>query len=194
MRRREKEQEMIRATCSYQLPGESLHDFRLAFNRNSSLKEVTKDAYEVCTYHFHFYAGFKISKNKILTRIFCKFVKVFTIRFWEVSFHDFDLFFQLSSIKVPIEQCRLVTYDRSKNTIECSFEGKDDERISDLLDKVYKRDFFLQIREKDEEFKTHRPGGTVTNKPFVYIVWEKMKILRVRMRYLRTLVLRTSTL
>lgn len=43
---------------------------------------------------------------------------------------------------VPIEQCRLVSYNRLHNSIECSFEGKDDETIADILGKIH---FFKKL-------------------------------------------------
>lgn len=68
---------------------------------------------------------------------------------------------------VPIEQCRLVSYNSSQNSIECSFEGRDEEMISDIVSSLktnYKTDSFntdwlLEIRHKDQEFIEYKPGG-----------------------------------
>lgn len=76
---------------------------------------------------------------------------------------------------VPIEQCRLVSYNRLHNTIECSFEGRDEETISDVIGSMkykfktdsYKIDWLLEIRNKDQEFIEYKPGGVNLK---VYIV------------------------
>lgn len=66
---------------------------------------------------------------------------------------------------VPIEQCRLVSYNRLHNTIECSFEGRDEETIADIIGslksnyKTDRTDWLLEIRNKDQEFMEYKPGG-----------------------------------
>lgn len=63
---------------------------------------------------------------------------------------------------VPIEQCRFVSYNRLQDSIECSFEGRDDEPISDILSSLkcpVKTDWLLEIRHKDAEFMEYKPGG-----------------------------------
>lgn len=68
---------------------------------------------------------------------------------------------------VPIEQCRLVSYNRLHDTIECSFEGQNDRTIADVIANLkcdfktdtYKTDWLLEIRNKDQEFVEYKPGG-----------------------------------
>lgn len=68
---------------------------------------------------------------------------------------------------VPIEQCRLVSYNRLHDTIECSFDGQDESTIADVIANLkcnYKSDTFktewlLEIRNKDQEFVEYKPGG-----------------------------------
>ncbi|XP_044731770.1 ubiquitin carboxyl-terminal hydrolase 47 isoform X2 [Chrysoperla carnea] len=63
---------------------------------------------------------------------------------------------------IPLEQCRLVSYDRVQDTIECSFEGKEDEPIGEILSNGWRRtcktEFLLEMRQKDEEFEKYQPG------------------------------------
>lgn len=67
---------------------------------------------------------------------------------------------------VPIEQCRLVSYNKLHETIECSFEGRDEQTIAYVLATMKcsyksdgKTDWLLEIREKDQEFVEYKPGG-----------------------------------
>ena len=65
---------------------------------------------------------------------------------------------------VPIERCRLVNYDRLQDSIECSFEGKEEESIGEILNSLrgtYKNDMLLEIRKEDEQFETYQPGGMI---------------------------------
>lgn len=59
---------------------------------------------------------------------------------------------------VPLECCRLVSYDSAKDSIECSLEGKEGELLSDLLQN-YKNEFLLEIRKEGEEFEVYKPGS-----------------------------------
>ncbi|XP_069705284.1 ubiquitin carboxyl-terminal hydrolase 47 isoform X2 [Periplaneta americana] len=66
---------------------------------------------------------------------------------------------------VPLERCRLVNYDKLQDTIECSFEGRDEEPVGEILNSVrgnYKYDLLLEIRKEDAQFETYQPGGVAT--------------------------------
>ncbi|PSN42002.1 Ubiquitin carboxyl-terminal hydrolase 47 [Blattella germanica] len=66
---------------------------------------------------------------------------------------------------VPLERCRLVNYDRLQDTIECSFEEREDEPIGEILSSLrgnYKYDLLMEIRKEDQEFETYQPGGVAT--------------------------------
>ncbi|XP_021936857.1 ubiquitin carboxyl-terminal hydrolase 47-like isoform X2 [Zootermopsis nevadensis] len=70
---------------------------------------------------------------------------------------------------VPIERCRLVNYDRLQDTIECSFEGREDDSVGDILNGLRgnsKYDFLLEIRKDGAEFETYQLGG-ISAKVFV---------------------------
>lgn len=63
---------------------------------------------------------------------------------------------------VPIEHCRLVSYNRLQDSIECSFEGRDDDTIADIIASLkctLKSDWLLEIRARDAEFVEYKPGG-----------------------------------
>lgn len=63
---------------------------------------------------------------------------------------------------VLLEDCRLVNYNRLQESIEVSFEGRDDEPIIDILSSLktmHKHDFLLEIKPKDGEFQVYQPGG-----------------------------------
>lgn len=68
---------------------------------------------------------------------------------------------------VPIEQCRLVSYNRLHDTIECSFEGQEEKTIAEVLSNLksnyktdtFKTDWLFEIRNKDAEFVVYKPGG-----------------------------------
>lgn len=63
---------------------------------------------------------------------------------------------------VPPECCRLVSYNCAQETIECSFEGREEDTIGDILNSVslpIKTDWLLEIRNKDAEFIEYKPGG-----------------------------------
>uniref|UniRef100_A0A1B6DYN4 Ubiquitin carboxyl-terminal hydrolase 47 n=1 Tax=Clastoptera arizonana TaxID=38151 RepID=A0A1B6DYN4_9HEMI len=65
---------------------------------------------------------------------------------------------------VPLEDCRLVNYSYIYETIEASFEGRENDHIGDILSSLKsmcKNDFLLDIKAKDEEFQVYQPGGAV---------------------------------
>lgn len=78
--------------------------------------------------------------------------------------------FYLQSLRlegvVPLERCRLVNYDRLQDTIECSFDGRENDPISEILSSLrgnYKYDLLLEIRGEDAEFEVYQPGGKCRN-------------------------------
>ena len=62
---------------------------------------------------------------------------------------------------VALERCRLVLYDRLQDSVEGSFDGKDEEPISDLLSATGhgKHDLMLETKKNDEPWKPHKPGS-----------------------------------
>jgi len=60
---------------------------------------------------------------------------------------------------VPLEHCRLVSYDRLQDTIECSFEGCANDPIGETLNSLRGNGLLLEIRGEDAEFETYLPGG-----------------------------------
>ena len=60
---------------------------------------------------------------------------------------------------VPLERCRLVSYDRLQDTIECSFEGHTNDPIGETLSGLRGNGMLLEIRGEDAEFETYLPGG-----------------------------------
>lgn len=64
---------------------------------------------------------------------------------------------------VPLERCRLVNYDRLQDTIECSFEGRENDPISEILSSLRGYDLLLEIRREDAEFEVYQPGGKFKN-------------------------------
>ncbi|XP_024942209.1 ubiquitin carboxyl-terminal hydrolase 47 isoform X2 [Cephus cinctus] len=73
---------------------------------------------------------------------------------------------------VNLDQCRLVSYDRRSDLIECSFEGKELETISEIWRGDNRFDLLLEIRKKDQKFETYLPGG-IALKVFVVDVLKK---------------------
>jgi ubiquitin carboxyl-terminal hydrolase 47 len=63
---------------------------------------------------------------------------------------------------VPLEHCRLVSYDRLQDTIECSFEGCANDPIGETLGGLRGNGLLLEIRREDAEFETYLPGGVAT--------------------------------
>ncbi|KAK6626939.1 hypothetical protein RUM44_009416 [Polyplax serrata] len=62
---------------------------------------------------------------------------------------------------VPLERCRLVSYDELRKTIECSFEGKDEDTIGEIC-LNHGTDFLMDIREEGEEFEVYKWGDINT--------------------------------
>ncbi|XP_075229694.1 ubiquitin carboxyl-terminal hydrolase 47-like [Lycorma delicatula] len=63
---------------------------------------------------------------------------------------------------VPLEQCRLVSFNKLQDTIEVSFEGRDDEPIVDILSSlrsIHRCDLLMEIIDKDDKFMEYQPGG-----------------------------------
>lgn len=59
-----------------------------------------------------------------------------------------------------------MNYDRLQDTIECSFEGRENDPISEILSGLrgnYKYDLLLEIRREDAEFEVYQPGGKFKN-------------------------------
>nr|CAD7395807.1 unnamed protein product [Timema cristinae] len=70
---------------------------------------------------------------------------------------------------IPLDRCRLVNYDHLQDTIECSFEGREEDPIGDvlyILRSNFKYDLLLETRREDQEFEVYRIGG-VAIKVFV---------------------------
>lgn len=63
---------------------------------------------------------------------------------------------------MPLERCRLVKYEEFHDSLECSFEGQEQEPIWEVLGGVrssYKFDLLLEIREEGRQFEVYKPGG-----------------------------------
>ena len=73
----------------------------------------------------------------------------------------FNFFLQSLRLEgvVPLEHCRLVSYDRLQDTIECSFEGHANVPIGETLSGLRGNGLLLEIRGEDAEFETYLPGG-----------------------------------
>lgn len=70
--------------------------------------------------------------------------------------------FKLRGI-APLERCRLVAYDQSDENIYCSFEGKEHERIRDLIAKVpLISELLLEIRDEASTFEPIASGSIET--------------------------------
>lgn len=76
--------------------------------------------------------------------------------------------FELENI-VPLDCCRIVKYDEYHDSLECSYEGHEEETMGHLLGGVkqaYNFDLLLETKYPDQEFQEYRPGG-VTVKVYV---------------------------
>lgn len=74
---------------------------------------------------------------------------------------------------MPVEQCRLVKYEEFHDSLECSFEGQEEEPISEVLGGVrtsYKFELLMEIRDEDKQFEVYKPGGEWPNIKSVYLV------------------------
>ncbi|XP_066962861.1 ubiquitin carboxyl-terminal hydrolase 47 isoform X2 [Macrobrachium rosenbergii] len=79
---------------------------------------------------------------------------------------------------VPIERCRLVKYEEFHDSLECSFEGQEEELISEILGGVrnnYKFDLLLEIRDEDKAFEVYKPGGTTIKAHVVNLTSEEVE-------------------
>ncbi|KAI4470735.1 ubiquitin carboxyl-terminal hydrolase [Holotrichia oblita] len=60
---------------------------------------------------------------------------------------------------ISLEDCRLVTYNKVQDCIECSFD-RDDYKFRDIPVKDYIRhDWYLEIRKPGVPFEVYKPGG-----------------------------------
>ncbi|KAL1130878.1 hypothetical protein AAG570_012119 [Ranatra chinensis] len=62
---------------------------------------------------------------------------------------------------VPEEQCRLVSFNRSQDQMEVSFEGREKETIGEIISSLRNSsnyEMFLEIREKDQVFTPYSLG------------------------------------
>jgi uncharacterized protein (UPF0297 family) len=59
----------------------------------------------------------------------------------------------------PVENCRLVAFDHTNETIECSLEGKEHKRISDVLNSIRSTEMLLEVRDSNSEFEVYAPGA-----------------------------------
>ncbi|XP_071446891.1 ubiquitin carboxyl-terminal hydrolase 47-like isoform X2 [Hetaerina americana] len=76
---------------------------------------------------------------------------------------------------VDINQCRLVSYEQVLGGIECSFEGREEEPVGDVLAPYAKYDLLLETKEPDAEFEVYNPGGVVSKVYFVDVDAEEVK-------------------
>lgn len=63
---------------------------------------------------------------------------------------------------VPLDQCRLVNYHSLHDTIEASFDGREDEPISEILSglrTMCKNDFMMEIKPEGGQFQNYQLGG-----------------------------------
>ena len=63
---------------------------------------------------------------------------------------------------MPLDCVRLVKYDDAYENIECSYEGRDDEPIGDLLGGVKQTYFFdllLEVKSTSQSFEPVKAGG-----------------------------------
>ncbi|RZF34995.1 hypothetical protein LSTR_LSTR014564 [Laodelphax striatellus] len=63
---------------------------------------------------------------------------------------------------VPLEQCRLVTYDPIQEVIEESYEGHETDTISSILAQrkhINRPDFLLEVRQENATFEHYQLGG-----------------------------------
>ncbi|XP_046390872.1 ubiquitin carboxyl-terminal hydrolase 47-like isoform X2 [Ischnura elegans] len=76
---------------------------------------------------------------------------------------------------VDVNQCRLVIYEQVLGSIECSFEGREDDPVGDVLAPYAKYDLLLETKEPDAEFEVYHPGGVVSKVYFVDVDTEEVK-------------------
>lgn len=62
---------------------------------------------------------------------------------------------------VPLEQCRLVSYDSVNEAIDVSFDNQDGEAMSVIYESMppCAQSLYLEIREADSQFEPYCPGG-----------------------------------
>lgn len=70
--------------------------------------------------------------------------------------------FKLQNV-APVERCRLVAYDSSEENIQCSFDGKETERVNELLSNLqFPYDLLLETRDEDAVFDPYACGEIET--------------------------------
>lgn len=67
----------------------------------------------------------------------------------------------------PMSQCRLVAYDSNEENVQCSFDGKEQEQLRDLLNEFSSSELLLEIREENATFSVYLPGDIETK---VYLI------------------------
>ena len=60
---------------------------------------------------------------------------------------------------VKLDQCRLVFYDPSNDLITHTYDGSDEDTVSDIFKCDKRHDLLLEIREKDQPFEFYKPEG-----------------------------------
>lgn len=62
---------------------------------------------------------------------------------------------------VPVEQCRLVSYDSVSESIDVSFDNQDGEAMISIYESMSScaQSLYLEIREPDSQFEPYCPGG-----------------------------------
>ncbi|XP_031619612.1 ubiquitin carboxyl-terminal hydrolase 47 isoform X2 [Contarinia nasturtii] len=69
--------------------------------------------------------------------------------------------FKLQNI-ASMSRCRLVAYDSNEENVLCSFDGKELEKIRDLLSELSSSELLLEIRDEDSKFDVYVPGDIET--------------------------------
>lgn len=96
-----------------------------------------------------------------------------------------DTYSRLNLEKVaPVERCRLVAYDSKTGNIECSFEGREQDEIGEIMTPLHTNELLLQIREEDGEFEYYAPGGIATKVCFAFIYSLEFLVNKSNFRYL----------
>lgn len=62
----------------------------------------------------------------------------------------------------PMSRCRLVAYDSCEENIQCSFDGKDQQQIRDLMNDVTSNELLLEIRDEESPFDVYVQGDIDT--------------------------------
>lgn len=68
----------------------------------------------------------------------------------------------LSDVAVPLHRCRLVKYNEFYDSVDCSWDDRLDESVSDILGGIrtaYKFDLLLEIVAEGQPFQVYTPGS-----------------------------------